>query len=179
MNRKTLKNALLGTAMIFASLSATESFAQANQGNMNVSAVVPSICRFVAGTSTDMVFDLSTLANQPATFSATASIGWACSTGAVMNIYIDGGGSANPAARVMDGTGIAAGSSIAYSLHTAAGAASPVWGDGTGGTVPVQITGLGMGNDTTNTVYGEMTLAAVENALVGPHDDDVTITLAL
>lgn len=179
MNRKTLKNALLGTAMVFASLSATESFAQANQGNMNVSAVVPSICRFVAGSSTDMVFDLSTLANQPATFSTTAQIGWACSNGANMNIFIDGGGSGNAAARVMDGTGTATGSQIAYSLHTAAGLASPVWGDNSGGTVTVPVLGLGMANVQQNTVYGEMTLAAVENALVGPHDDDVTITLTL
>jgi spore coat protein U-like protein len=145
--------------------------AQATQ-NINVTATVPSVCVFDAATTgTTMAFDLSTLATAAADFEATTTLAWRCSAGSNAFINIGPGGSTDQTAREMSG----AGGTLAYNLFTE-DTYTNIWGNGAGGTVTSNITGLGMNTVGNSIVYGRVLLANAQAANVGAYTDTVLVT---
>lgn len=168
----SMKRKILGLAAFFALFSAVQANAQSNS-NLTVTATVPSVCVIdVASTDTTLAFDLSGLAAAATDFTQTANVGWRCSLNTALTLSINGGGSGDPAARVMAGPGLG----LAYNLFTD-NTFGTIWGDGTGGTATVADTGLGMNTVGSSTIFGRVLLADAQNAAVGNYTDTVVVTL--
>lgn len=101
---------------------------------------------------------------------ASSSLSVTCTNNDAWRISLNGGGSGNVAARVMQRTG--GGGSVNYQLYTDA-ARSLAWGDGTGGTT--RATGTGSGLTQTVNVYGRVPAQATPRP--GSYGDTVTATI--
>ncbi len=146
--------------------------AQATQ-NISVSATVPNFCIFDGTSETAMAFDLSGVATASADFAATTTLRWRCSNGFNTSIELDGGTTTgNPDARAMtNGT-----DTLAYNLFTD-NTYAQIWGDDTGASARVSITGVGMGTVTDSVVYGRVLLADGQAAEPGSYTDTVLVTI--
>ena len=172
MNRNTLKQSLIGAALLFSMLSVTNANAQSSQA-LDVTATVPSVCVIdVPGTDTVLPFDLSGLAAAAADFTASANFSWRCSLSTVITISIDDGLTGTFANRNMAGPGLG----LNYNLYTD-GSYGTVWGDGTLGTSTVTAAGLGMTIVGTSVIEGRVLLTDAQAAAVGAYSDTVTITM--
>lgn len=105
------------------------------------------------------------------TLSAVGSISARCTNNDAFEISLNGGGSANVAARVMQRTG--GGGAVNYQLYTDAAHGIP-WGDGTAGTSMSM--GTGTGNAQTINVYGAVPVQTTPAP--GSYSDTVTATIA-
>ena len=101
---------------------------------------------------------------------ASSSLSVTCTNNDAWRISLNGGGSGNVAARVMQRTG--GGGSVSYQLYTDS-ARSQAWGDGTGGTT--RATGTGTGLAQTVNVYGRV--PAQTTPMPGSYNDTVTATI--
>jgi len=102
---------------------------------------------------------------------ATASITAQCINGDAYRIALNGGTTANVAARQMTRSG--GGGTVNYQLYVDSGLTT-TWGDGTGGTT--QATGTGTGNSQVLTVYGEV--PAQTTPAPGTYTDTITATIS-
>ncbi|WP_051888544.1 spore coat U domain-containing protein [Caballeronia sordidicola] len=102
---------------------------------------------------------------------ATASITAQCTNGDAYQIALNGGTTANVAARQMTRSG--GGGAVNYQLYVDSGLTT-TWGDGTGGTT--QATGTGTGNSQVLTVYGEV--PAQTTPAPGIYTDTITATIS-
>ena len=172
MNRNILQRSLLGAALLLAALSMSTANAQSSQA-LDVTATVPSVCVIDGpGTDATLAFDLSALDVAVADFTASANFSWRCSLNTVIAITIDTGGSGSFTDRNMAGPG----PGLNYNLYTDATLAD-VWGDGTGGSLVVNESGLGMTTVGTSVIEGRVLLADAQVAAVGSYSDTVTVTL--
>ncbi len=168
---KFLKLRLLLIAAVGFAFSGTAN-AQ-NTQNIAVTATVPSFCIVNVGTTeTTMDFGTLNITVAVAPFDATTTLAWRCSAGFNTDIEIGPGGSADQENRTMD----SAGNSLAYNLYID-GTFTTIWGDGTGSTSTVGITGTGIGNVGNTTVFGRILLAAAQTAVVGVYTDTVLVTI--
>ncbi|MDB5833392.1 MAG: hypothetical protein JWR14_3222 [Caballeronia sp.] len=103
--------------------------------------------------------------------SATASITAQCTNGDAYRIALNGGTTANVAARQMARSG--GGGAVNYQLYVDAGLTT-TWGDGTAGTT--QATGTGTGNSQVLTVYG--TVPVQTTPAPGTYTDTITATIS-
>jgi spore coat protein U-like protein len=151
---------LLG-APTCASLTATEStFA------FSASATVINNCNISA---TNVAFGAAGVLSSA--LSATGSITAQCTNGDAYRIALNGGASANVAARQMQRSG--GGGSVGYQLYVDS-AHTSAWGDGTGGTV--MATGTGTGIAQVFSVYG---LVPQQNTPApGSYSDTITATIS-
>lgn len=101
---------------------------------------------------------------------ATGSLSVACTNGDAWRVSLNGGGSGNVAARVMQRQG--GGGSVGYQLYTDSARTLP-WGDGTGGTT--RVTGTGTGLAQAVTVYGRV--PAQSTPAPGSYSDTITATI--
>lgn len=101
---------------------------------------------------------------------ATSNLSVTCTNNDAWRISLNGGGSGNVAARVMQRTG--GGGSVGYQLYTDS-ARTLAWGDGTGGTT--RATGTGTGLAQAVTVYGRV--PAQTTPMPGSYGDTVTATI--
>ena len=102
---------------------------------------------------------------------ATASITAKCTNGDAYRIALNGGATANVAARQMTRSG--GGGAVNYQLYVDSGLTT-TWGDGTGGTT--QATGTGTGNSQMLTVYG--VVPAQTTPAPGTYTDTITATIS-
>jgi len=102
---------------------------------------------------------------------ANASITAQCTNGDAYRIALNGGTTANVAARQMARTG--GGGAVNYQLYVDAGLTT-AWGDGTAGTT--QATGTGTGNSQILTVYG--VVPAQTTPAPGVYTDTITATIS-
>lgn len=102
---------------------------------------------------------------------ATASITAQCTNGDAYRIALNGGTTANVAARRMTRSG--GGGAVNYQLYVDSGLTT-AWGDGTGGTT--QATGTGTGNSQMLTVYG--VVPAQTTPAPGTYTDTITATIS-
>lgn len=102
--------------------------------------------------------------------SATGSVSARCTNGDAFRISLNGGGSGNVAARVMQRQG--GGGSVGYQLYTDAARSTP-WGDGTAGTS--MVTGTGNGNAQVISVYGQVPTQTTPAP--GTYSDTITATI--
>lgn len=147
------------TAPSCASLSSSGSFP------FTVSATVTNNCTIGA---TNLSFGAVGLIG--AGINATSSLSVTCTNGDAWRISLNGGGSGNVAARVMQRTG--GGGSVNYQLYTDS-AHTLAWGDGSGGTT--RATGTGTGLAQVVTVYGNV--PAQTTPMPGSYGDTVTATI--
>ena len=145
--------------------------AQATQ-DIVVSATVPSFCLFDASSEDTMDFDLSGVATATADFSATTTLVWRCSDGIDFDISISAGGSNDQGNRELD-SGTA---QLPYNLFTDDTYAN-IWGDGTGATDVVTVTGNGMGITGSTDVEGRILLGDAQAAEPDTYTDTVTVTI--
>lgn len=146
--------------------------AQATQ-DIVVSATVPSFCLFDVTSQDTMDFDLSTVATATTDFTATTTLVWRCSNGIDFDISISAGGSTDQENRELD-SGTA---QLPYNLFTDATYAN-IWGDGTGATDVVTVTGNGMGTTGSTDVEGRILLTDAQAAEPDTYTDTVTVTIA-
>ena len=147
------------TAPSCASLSSAGSFP------FTVSATVTNNCNISA---TNLSFGTAGLIG--AGINATSSLSVTCTNNDAWRISINGGGSGNVAARVMQRTG--GGGSVNYQLYTDS-ARTLAWGDGTGGTTRATGTGTGLAQGVT--VYGRVPSQTTPRP--GSYGDTVTATI--
>jgi spore coat protein U-like protein len=102
--------------------------------------------------------------------SASSNLSVTCTNNDAYRISLNGGGSTNVAARVMQRQG--GGGSVNYQLYTDL-AHTQVWGDGSGGTT--RITATGTGNAQAITVYGSVPAQATP--MPGNYSDTITATI--
>jgi spore coat protein U-like protein len=179
MNKTNMKKKLLGAMALLALVSAAETHAQQVQQNLNVTAVVPTVCTIDASTDTVLTFILTGLDNPgaaPATFDNQADINWRCSIGTAIDISATAG-NGTYAQRLMD-DGTVGGATLPYNLWTD-NSYGTVWGDPNvdGATGYISGLGTGMGNVVSSTVFGRIDLADVENVPPGTYNDDVTVDI--
>ena len=172
MKRMNLK-ILLFAAIAFASIGTANA---QNTQNIDITAVVPSICIVDVSSQTTMLFNMNNLgvAGNVLDFDATTTLAWRCSDGFNTIITIGPGGSGNQTARELDN----AGTPLSYNLYTD-NTYGVVWGDGAGATDTVAAIGTGMSvaNIGNSVVYGRIPLAAAEAAVPGPYTDTVLVTV--
>ncbi len=172
MKRMNLK-VLLFTAIAFASIGTANA---QNTQNIDITAIVPSVCIVDVSSGTTMTFDMSnlTVAGNVLDFDALTTLAWRCSAGVNTVITIGPGGSADQTARELDD----AGTPLSYNLYVDP-ARTNVWGDGSGGTntSPAVGTGMAVANIGTTDVYGRIPLAAAEAAAPGTYTDQVLVTV--
>ena len=172
MKRMNLK-VLLFAAIAFASIGTANA---QNTQNIDITAIVPSVCIFDISSETIMTFNMSNLGvvGNPDDFDASTVLAWRCSAGFNANISIGTGGSGDQTARELDD----AGTPLSYNLYTDI-TYGTVWGDGAGGTARVAANGTGMAvaNIGTTDVYGRIPLAAAEAAAPGTYTDQVLVTV--
>lgn len=102
--------------------------------------------------------------------SASSSLSVQCTNNDAYRISLNGGGSTNVAARVMQRLG--GGGSVNYQLYTDL-AHTQIWGDGSGGTTRVTATGTGTAQAIT--VYGSV--PAQTTPMPGNYSDTITATI--
>jgi spore coat protein U-like protein len=105
-----------------------------------------------------------------AAVSANSTLSVRCTDNDAYRISLNGGGSGNVAARVMQRQG--GGGSVNYQLYTDL-AQTQVWGDGTGSSTRVAATGTG--NTQAITVYGGV--SAQTTPMPGNYSDTITATI--
>ena len=147
------------TAPSCASLGSAGSFP------FTVSATVTNNCTISA---TNLSFGTAGVIG--AGINATSSLSVTCTNNDAWRISINGGGSGNVAARVMQRTG--GGGSVNYQLYTDS-ARTLAWGDGTGGTTRATGTGTGLAQGVT--VYGRVPSQTTPRP--GSYGDTVTATI--
>jgi spore coat protein U-like protein len=103
--------------------------------------------------------------------SATGSITAQCTNGDAYRVALDGGSSANVAARQMQRSG--GGGAVSYQLYLDAAHTSP-WGDGTSGTA--MATGTGVGVSQAISVYG--LVPKQSTPAPGSYSDTITATIS-
>lgn len=101
---------------------------------------------------------------------AAGSLSVTCTNGDAWRVSLNGGGSGNVAARVMQRQG--GGGAVGYQLY-ADSARTLSWGDGTGGTT--RVTGTGTGLAQTINVYGQV--PAQSTPMPGNYSDTITATI--
>ena len=145
--------------------------AQATQ-NIDVTAFVPNVCIFDTTSGTTMTFDLSGVSTATLPFDAATTLAWRCSTGFTTDITIGPGGSGDQENRVLLDGPLA----LPYNLYTDF-TFGTIWGDGTGATSTVSVTGTGMAFVGTTTVFGRIQLADAQAATAGIYTDTVLVTI--
>ena len=175
MTMKTMNlKVLLFAAITFASTGTAN--AQGNTQNIDITAIVPSVCIVDVSSGTTMTFDMSnlTVAGNILDFDASTILAWRCFAGFNTFITLGPGGSTDQTARELD----AAGTPLSYNLYTD-GTYGTVWGDGGAGTSTVAANGTGMAvaNIGTSEVFGRIPLAAAEAAAPGTYTDQVLVTV--
>jgi len=141
------------------------SLASAGSFPFTVSATVTNNCTIGA---TNLSFGTAGVIG--AGINALSSLSVTCTNGDAWRISLNGGGSGDVAARVMQRTG--GGGSVGYQLYTD-GARSQPWGDGSGGTT--RVTGTGTGLAQAVTVYGRVPSQATP--MPGNYSDTVMATI--
>jgi spore coat protein U-like protein len=172
MKRMNLK-VLLFAAIAFASIGTANA---QNTQNIDIEAIVPSICIVDVSSGTTMDFVMTNLgvAGNVLDFDATTTLAWRCSAGFNTVITIGPGGSTNQLLRLLDsGT-----NTLSYNLYTD-NTYGTIWGDGAGitNTVAAIGTGMAVANIGTSVVYGRIPLAAAEAAPAGTYQDQVLVTV--
>ena len=144
-----------------------------NTQNIDVTAFVPNVCIVdLATTQTTMNFDLSGVATATLPYDQVTTLAWRCSTGFNTAIAIGPGASGDQENRALfDGP-----LSLAYNLYTD-NTFGTIWGDGTGTTSTVAVTGTGMANVGTTNVFGRIQLADAQAAVAGVYTDTVLVTI--
>ena len=174
MKRMNLK-VLLFAAIAFASIGTANA---QNTQDINITAIVPSICIVDVSSETTMIFGMGNLgdASNVDDFDATTTLAWRCSDGFNTIITISAGISGDQTNRELDDGG----TRLSYNLYTDATYLT-VWGDGGlgTGTVAANGTGMAVGNIGNSVVYGRIPLAAAEAAPPGTYNDTVIVTVVL
>ncbi len=172
MKRMNLK-VLLFAAIAFASIGTANA---QNTQNIDITAIVPSVCIVDVSSGTTMTFDMSNLAvvGNVLDFDASTILAWRCSAGFNTIITISAGISGDQTNRELDDGG----TRLSYNLYTNGGYGQ-VWGDGGAGTGTVAANGTGMAvaNIGTSEVFGRIPLAAAEAAPPGTYTDQVLVTV--
>ncbi len=135
---------------------------------MQVTARVDNFCEL--GTIGDVAFG-TLIPGGAGDGTNNGSVDWRCSDGTNADVSIDNGGNGN---RTMNHSSTA--STLSYQLFTDA-LRTLVWSD-TGADVAVTGTGLGLGY-TTETVYGRVLRADIDDAEVGNYSDTVDVQIAI
>lgn len=159
-----LKPILLAAALVPASLVLAPVHAQSVTGNMPVTITIQNACEISTAPTT---LDFGTHGVLSANSDSSSQIGVTCTTGAVYNIGLDGGGSGGINARVMT----LAADTVGYQLYQEAGRTT-VWGD-TVGTNTLASTGTG--TEQQFPVYGRVPPQTTPPA--GVYNDTVTVTV--
>jgi spore coat protein U-like protein len=168
-----LKQLLVGAALVFSSLIATESFAQSSS-NLDITAIVPDLCVVDVSTDTTMFFDLSGLAGAGADFTDESDFVTRCNR-ATFDISITSG-QAGTYVRAMSADTVLTAPDLPYNLYTDSGYGT-VWGDGSGTTSTVTENGAGIVTPVTTTIWGLLLLADAELAEPDSYTDQVTISI--
>ena len=134
--------------------------------NMSVTATVTDACQITAVDT--MAFGVL---DQAADNIAQANITWVCTDDFTTTIELNGGGSGNIGARAMTGAG-----TLPYQLYRDSGR-SEVFGDGSGGSFSVDVTGSGYGNPDDVVVYGRVAQPDAAAAVAGAYTDTVLVTI--
>ncbi|HEX5961991.1 MAG TPA: spore coat U domain-containing protein [Rhodanobacteraceae bacterium] len=164
-----MKHTLLASGLVIAlgvtGLAAPSAHAAIATSTMPVTITIQNACDVssVAPTSLDFGTQglLATAVNNTSTLTVT------CTSGAAYNIGLDGGGSGNINARVMNNGG----NTIGYQLYSDSGRTT-VWGN-TIGTDTLASTGTGSAQSFT--VYGQVPAQATPPA--GVYNDTVNVTV--
>lgn len=156
---------LLAVALVAISLVANTALAQSTvTANMPVTITIENACEISTAPTT---LDFGTHGVLSANVDSTSEIGVTCTTGAVYDIGLDGGGSGDINARVMTlGT-----EDVGYQLYQEA-ARTTVWGE-TVGTDTLASTGTGI--EQQFTVFGRVPPQATPPA--GTYTDTVLVTV--
>ena len=174
-----MKRQLLGAVALLAMFSAFDANAQSSQ-NINVQATVNPTC-VINGGGTAMNFNFGVIDTSVATDTTQSNtFTWRCSSGTSVAINLDAGsnqpdGSDPASARLLE-NGTVAGEFLEYLLCRDATCTQP-WGDGTGGTSNISTTGSGMGNPTTETIFGVLDGTVAQGAVPGTYTETVVLTL--
>ncbi|HSG58532.1 MAG TPA: spore coat protein U domain-containing protein [Woeseiaceae bacterium] len=145
--------------------------AQTSQ-NIDVTAFVPNVCIFDATSQTTMVFDLSGVAAATTPFDQVTTLAWSCSTGYNPVVTISPGASGDQENRLLFDGPIP----LPYNLYTDS-TFTTIWGDGTGTTGTVSLSGIGMSIVNTTNVFGRIQLADAQAAVGGIYTDTVLVTI--
>jgi spore coat protein U-like protein len=129
---------------------------------------VPTSCTIAA---TNMVFPAYT-SGQGGTGTATSTVTANCALLTGWTIALSKGSAPTFTPRQMTVTIAGTTYTINYNLYTTVGNAS-IWGDGTGTTVTVS--GIGLGINQANTVFG--TMPAAQSAATATYSDTITATI--
>ena len=141
------------------------SLAAAGTFPFTVSATVTNNCTIGA---TNLSFGTAGVIG--AGINAAGSLSVTCTNGDAWRISLNGGGSGNVAARVMQRQG--GGGSVGYQLYADSARSLP-WGDGTGGTT--RVTGTGTGLAQAVPVYGRV--PSQSTPMPGSYSDTITATI--
>jgi len=136
-----------------------------NSFPFTASATVVNNCNISAGN-----LSFGTAGVLSAGLSASSNVSVTCTNNDAYRISLNGGGSGNVVARVMQRQG--GGGSVNYQLYTDL-ANTQVWGDGSGGTT--RVTATGTGNAQTIAVYGSVPAQATP--IPGNYSDTITATI--
>src|SRR5262249_25524178 len=135
--------------------------------NLTVTATVAPTCKLTTGPT--LAFgNVNPLGNTD----AQGDITWVCANGFNTSIKLGAGGSGSIGARTMAKVG----GTLAYQLYTDS-ARTTVFGDGTGGSSTVAVSGTGYATPANVTVYGRVLAAAAGAAPVGSYTDTVVVTI--
>jgi spore coat protein U-like protein len=160
------------TAGVMLALAGSAQAAGTKTAQFNVTAAVASNC-FI--TTTPLAFGSY---DGTAAIDSNATVVVRCTKNAGYQIALDAGttGGASLGQRLLAGP---AGETLQYNLYTTAGQAT-IWGNNAGGTGWVTGTGggLGVANQVTHTVYGNLPNNATNQAAgVGAYSDLITATI--
>jgi spore coat protein U-like protein len=145
-------------------LGGGQALAGSDTGVLGVDATVASNCTGISGTLAFSTFN--PLANTDLDVDGTILL--TCTVGSTATVALNGGGSNDITARVLDGPGSY---TLPYQLYTTT-TRDIVWGDGTNGSTRTQ---AGTGSQMSMTVYGR--IPAATDAPAGAYSDSVIITV--
>lgn len=146
-----MKKVLLVTALVLAMSGAALA---ANTSSISVSANIVGACQVITGATT-LDFGALDAATMSGNATATTTVQFWCTKGTAFNVTDNSDG-------VMDGSGTAAGDSMAYTKTSSTDYAS----------------GQGKNTTITMTINGTIAEAVWTNATPGPYADSYTVTIA-
>jgi len=155
------RNVAIG-ALVLCGLFATGAAAQTKTGQFAVRASVNADCQV---TTRDLDFGVYA---SGANSTATTTLDVKCSPGSAVTVSLDGGGSGNPAARVMSGPG----TGLAYQLYKDSARQQAINTNG----MAFQLTGAAnTGATVTYTLYGQINSG--QTVASGNYTDTVRVTI--